>query len=179
MKHNYLLLFLLSLISFSSFSQISEKKSNGIFYKISIATALFTSLDYIDDTEDDGKYNRFTGFFLNNTLGYQFDERSCMGLNLEYNLYTRQKLNVLPAYLSFQYIVKDNLFFRAGYGGLIGLSESFEKGEFIKFGLGVRGEFGRKNTGMIGIDFSTRHVTNNTKYNSITSASIFFEYIFF
>ncbi|MEN3323347.1 hypothetical protein VP395_06385 [Mariniflexile soesokkakense] len=121
-------LFLLSY--YVAISQEQTDKNNGIFYKISLATTLTVNEDYVAfDDSDDSTLFEPSALFVNNSIGYQFDKRSLVGLNLEYDWHSKQGLHFFPAYLSLQYNIiadDDNLFIRGGYGTLLGMGKSFE-----------------------------------------------------
>ena len=175
-------LFLLSFITLSSFSQVHEEKTSGLFYKISLATTLAINDDYGEEGHEDETMFIPSALFVNNTIGYQLDKLSLFGLNFEYDYHSRQGLHFAPAYLSFQYNIitnDDNVFIRGGYGTLLGLGKSFEKGNMYKFGLGLQ-TFGNnlKNSFLIGLDFTRKRFGYKT-LEGLSSVSIFLEFMLF
>jgi hypothetical protein len=83
-------------------------KSNGLYYKISLAGTITTNAEYTFDSDDDtGPFFLPNGLFINNSLGYQFDKRSSIDLNAEYDHYFIQGYNFLPIYLGFNYTIFD------------------------------------------------------------------------
>lgn len=168
--------------SINGFSQTEQEKTSGVFYKFSLATTL-TINEYYNIFEDDGEtlFNP-SALLINNTIGYQFDQRSIIGLNFEYNWHSKQGLHFFPAYLSFQYNViakDDNMFIRGGYGTLLGLGSSFEKGNMYKLGLGAQ-IFDNKfrNSFLIGLDFTRKRFGYKT-LEGLSSVSIFVEFMLF
>ncbi len=176
--------FIFSLLSLIAFSQNDDEiKTKGLFYKISLAATLTINKEYTLTQDDDtGPFLIPNAIFINNTLGYQFDERSSIGLNLEYNNYLTQDLNFFPAYLSFSYNIfdfDDVFFIRGGYGRLLNINKSFEKGTMYKFGLGYRiFDANFKNSWLIGLDFSRKRF-GFRQTEKLTSVSIFFEFMLF
>ena len=114
MKQFKFLLYLFLLTCHFAFSQEQSDKINGIFYKISLATTLTINEDYVAfDDDDSSTLLEPSALFVNNTIGYQFDNRTSIGLNFEYNWHSKQGLHFFPTYLSLQHniIAKDtNLF---------------------------------------------------------------------
>ncbi|MDG5490401.1 hypothetical protein [Psychroserpens sp. SPM9] len=157
-------------------------KTNGIFYKISLATTLTVNEDFTlgDDTIE--RFFRTSAFFLNNTVGFQFDDRSALGLNAEYNWHSESGLQFLPVHLSFQYNIvdfDDTLFIRVSYGRLVGINSDFEKGTLYKVGLGARlFDENFKNSWLIGIDF-TRKRFGFRQLEKLSSLSFFLEFMLF
>lgn len=183
MKQVYLFYPLVLFLSFSTFSQIETEKTNGFFYKISLATTLTINEDYSAfDDDDDGTLIEPSALFVNNTIGYQFDKRSVIGLNFEYDWHSEQGLHFAPAYLSFQYNVianDDNVFIRGGYGTLLGLGSSFEKGNMYKFGVGSQiFDKNYRNSFLIGLDFTRKRFGYKT-LEGLSSVSIFIEFMLF
>ena len=176
--------FILSLFSIIVFSQNDEKiKTSGLFYKVSLAVTLTINEEYTLTKDDDtGPFLIPNALFINNTLGYQFDERTSIGLNLEYNNYLKQDFNFLPAYLSFSYTVfdfDDVVFIRGSYGRLITMNKNFEKGTMYKFGIGYRTfDANFKNSWLIGLDFSRKRF-GFRQTEKLSSVSIFFEFMLF
>ena len=152
------ILLLLSVMAVSA-QEVTEKY--GLFYKLSFATTLTLNEDNVfGDKEDDEPFFRFNSFFLNNTIGYKFDPRSSIGINLEYDWHSESGLHFMPLHLSFRYNViqkKDNMFVRASYGKLLGIGNIFETGSLYKTGFGVE-VFDKvlKNSGLIGIEFTQK-----------------------
>ncbi len=182
MKHFYLLFCLLFSLSHLCYSQIREEKTNGLFYKISLATTLTVNENYTINTDDDETLLNPSAFFFNNTVGYQFDKRTMLGLNLEYDYHSQQGLHFLPAYLNFQHNViadDDNVFVRFGYGTLLGLSRDFEKGNLYKIGTGVQiFDDDYRNSILIGVDFTRKRFGYRT-LEGLSSVSIFLEFMLF
>ena len=120
MKTILSILFSLSIMAVSA-QEVTEKY--GLFYKLGLATTLTINEDYVvGDKEDNEAFFRFNAFFLNNTVGYKFDSRSSIGLNLEYDWHSESGLQFLPLHLSFRYNViqkDDNVFVRSSYGRLL------------------------------------------------------------
>lgn len=87
---------LLCLFLFSSlfvFSQQPPEKTRGIFYKFSLASNLAINEDYGEEGHDDETLLIPSALFVNNTFGYQFDQRTSIGLNFEYNYHSKQGLH--------------------------------------------------------------------------------------
>ena len=168
-------------ISFFGFSQ-DDIKTNGIFYKISLATTLTINEDYTLAEDDTGPFFKPNAFFLNNTIGYQFDNRSTIGLNAEYNWHSESGLQFFPMYLNFQYNVfdfDDKVFIRGGYGRLIDLGKVFETGTLYKVGLGAQiYDENYKNSWLIGLDFSRKRF-GYRQTEKLSSVSIFLEFMLF
>ena len=182
MKFTRLFIAVLLLNSIYSFSQSNEEKTSGVFYKISLATTL-TINEYYNVFEDNGEtlFNP-SALFVNNTIGYQFDKRTLLGLNFEYNWHSEQGLHFFPAYLNMQYnIIADdsNVFIRGGYGTLLRLGRSFEKGNMYKFGLGVQFfDNNYRNSYLLGLDFTRKRFGYKT-LEGLSSVSIFLEFMLF
>ena len=175
--------FLLLFFSLIVISQNDDEiKTNGLFYKISLATTLTINEDYTFLNDEDETFIDPNAIFFNNTLGYQFDKRSSIGLNLEYNYYIKQDLYFFPAYLGFSYNIfdfDDIVFIRGGYGRLLNINDSFEKGTMYKLGLGYRTfDANFKNSWLIGLDFSRKRF-GFRQTEKISSVSIFLEFILF
>jgi len=180
MKPFYVSLILFLALSKYIHSQSREEKTNGVFYKFSIGTTLTINEDYTIVTNDGEKLIEPNALFINNTFGYQFDRRSLIGLNLEYDWHSRQGLHFFPAYLSFQYNIlgkKDYMFVRGGYGTLLGIMRFSEKGNFYKLGLGYQGNIGDKNNILIGLDFTRKRFGYKT-LEGLSSVSLFLEFMF-
>ena len=208
MKQSALILcFALLFLSFSVFSQNDSLKTQGIFYKFSVATtlkdnehwAVELSEDQADAIFEDENELAFIvalldleTFIINNTVGYQFDERTSLTLNFDYEWYSRIGLHFFPAYLGLQYnilhfencwedgkIYQSNLFLQGGYGTLLSLGKSFEKGNFIKLGIGYQAEVDDSNNSIIiGFDFTRRRFGYET-LEGMSSLSIFLGFILF
>ena len=165
------------------FSQQPTEKTNGIFYKISLASTLTINKEYtLNQDDDSGPLINPSAIFINNTLGYQFDKRTLLGLNFEYDWHSQQGLHFAPAYLNFQYNIitdDDNLFIRGGYGTLLGLGKAFEKGNMYKFGVGLQTfDDNFRNSFLIGLDFTRKRFGYKT-LEGLSSVSIFLEFMFF
>jgi hypothetical protein len=182
MKPTYLLQFLILFSTSLVYAQNDSLKTHGLFYKISLAATLKINEDYNSSCGcDEGEtFLEPSALFVNNTVGYQFDDRSSIGLNFEWDWHTEQGLHFLPVYLSFQYNIisldeRDNIFVRGGYGTLLGISKDFEKGNMYKFGLGVM--FLEQDTNpsyLMGLDFTRKRFGYKT-LEGISSVSIFLE----
>ncbi|MDB0040547.1 hypothetical protein N8013_02435 [Algibacter sp.] len=182
MKQTLITFILLFCYSISAFSQIEPEKTNGLFYKISLATTLTVNEENTLFADDDEPFFNFSALFVNNTLGYQFDRRTSLGLNLEYNWHSQQGLHFAPAYLSLHHNIiadDDNFFVRGGYGTLLGISKDFEKGNMYKLGLGVQVfDNNYRNSCLIGIDFTRKRFGYRT-LEGLSSISIFIEFMLF
>jgi hypothetical protein len=180
MKQTFLLLIIL--VSNFSFSQDDTEKTKGLFYKISISSTLKINEDFTLGNDDDETFINPSAFFINNTLGYQFDERTSIGLNIEYDRHTKQGLNFMPTYLSFRYNLfdfDDKLFIRGGYGRLLNISDTFEKGTLYKFGIGYQTfDEDFENSWLIGFDFSRKRF-GFRQTEKLSSVSIFLEFQLF
>ena len=182
MKHLRILFLFLLCNSINGFSQTDQEKTSGIYYKFSLATTL-TINEYYNLFEDNGEtLLNPSALFVNNTIGYQFDQRSIIGLNFEYDWHSQQGLHFFPTYLSFQYNIiakDDNMFIRGGYGTLLGLGSSFEKGNMYKFGLGAQiFDNNFRNSFLIGLDFTRKRFGYKT-LEGLSSVSIFVEFMLF
>ena len=193
MKANFARIIVLIFITSTAFSQtdkMEQKKISGLFYKISLATTLSINEDYGEEGHDEETLIIPNALFLNNTIGYQFDKRSLIGLNLEYNWHSKQGLHFFPAYLGFQYniihyedlihgsISDSNVFIRGGYGTLFSMGKSFEKGNFLTLGIGYQGQIDDNNNSiLIGLDF-TRKRFGYRSLEGLSSVSIFLEFMF-
>ncbi len=164
------------------FSQTDTEKTNGIFYKISLATSLKINEEYNVGNDEGETLINPSAYFINNTFGYQFDKRSIIGLNFEYDWHSQQELHFFPTYLSFQYNIiadDDNVFIRGGYGSLLGISNDFEKGNMYKLGLGVQiVNFDNDDSFLIGLDFTRKRFGYRT-LEGLSSVSIFIEFMLF
>ena len=172
----------LVLLFFVTLSAQSEDKINGLFYKIAVSATLTTNEDYTIANDYGDTFINLNGIFINNTIGYQFDSRSSIGLNLEYDHYLDQNLNFFPAYLDFTYNIldfDDQVFSRGGYGKLLDLGKSFENGTLYKAGVGYRiydDDF--KSSCLIGFDFSRKRF-GYRQNDKLSSFAIFLEFMFF
>ncbi|MDB4273774.1 hypothetical protein N9869_00465 [Algibacter sp.] len=182
MKRTLITFILLFCYSISTFSQIEPEKTNGLFYKISLATTLTVNEENTLFADDDEPFFNFSALFVNNTLGYQFDKRTSIAANLEYNWHSQQGLHFAPAYLSLHHNIiadDDNFFVRGGYGTLLGISKDFEKGNMYKLGLGVQVfDNNYRNSCLIGIDFTRKRFGYRT-LEGLSSISIFIEFMLF
>lgn len=182
MTRRCLLIGLIILFPFWSFSQREEDKTHGVFYKISLASTLTINKEYSIGNDEGETLINPSALFVNNAIGYQFDKRSLIGLNFEYDYHSQQGLHFAPAYLSFRYNVvadDDNFFVRGGYGTLLGLGSAFEKGNMYKFGLGLQtfdDDF--RNSFLIGLDFTRKRFGYKT-LEGLSSVSIFLEFMLF
>ncbi|WP_204344205.1 hypothetical protein [Psychroserpens algicola] len=173
---------LLLLLVFANVYAQDDNKSSGLFYKISLATTLTVNEDFTfgDDTTE--RFFRTSAFFLNNTVGFQFDNRSSLGLNTEYNWHSESGLQFFPVHLSFQYNIfdfDDTLFIRGSYGRLVGVTNDFEKGTLYKVGVGARlFDDNYKNSWLIGVDF-TRKRFGFRQLEKLSSVSFFLEFMLF
>jgi len=179
MKHLSTLLLLFSLVSITAQEQ---DKTNGLFYKASVSTTLTTNEDYTIANDDGESFINVNGIFFNNTIGYQFDSRSSIGLNIEYDHYLEQNLNFFPVYLDFTYNIfefDDAVFIRGGYGKIIDLGKAFENGNMYKVGVGYRAfDDNFKNSWLIGFDFSRRRF-GFRQTEKLSSFAIFLEFMLF
>ena len=175
-----ILITLVFLISLTAFTQ-DNIKTSGVFYKISLATTITVNEDYSLEEDDSGPFFRPSAFFLNNTVGYQFDERSLIGLNTEYNWHSESGLQFFPVHLSFQYNIfndDDNVFIRGSYGKLVDLGKSFENGTLYKAGFGAQVfDEDYKSSVLIGLDF-TRKRFGFRQTEKLSSVSLFLEFMF-
>lgn len=182
MRQLKFLLYLLLLPLHFAFSQQPDKTS-GVFYKFSLATTLTINEDYVAfDDDDSSTLLEPSALFVNNTIGYQFDRRALIGLNLEYDWHSKQGLHFFPAYLGLQYKIfgkDDNGFIRGGYGTLLGMGKSFEKGNMYKLGLGYQSKADTNNNSvLIGLDFTRKRFGYRT-LEGLSSVSIFLEFMLF
>ena len=181
MKQIYMVFCIVFSISSASFSQIEKEKTHGIFYKISLATTLTINEDYVAfDDEDSSTLIEPSAFFINNTIGYKLDQRTMVGLNFEYNWHSEQGLHFFPTYLNLQHNIlfdDTSLFVRGGYGTLLGMGKSFEKGNMYKLGLGIEA-IDVNNAFLIGLDF-TRKRFGYKNLEGLSSVSIFLEFMLF
>lgn len=179
MRH---LLFVLTLlVTFNMYSQDSTQV-RGIFYKVSVATSLTINEDYeLFNESDDNTFIQPSALYVNNTLGYQFDNKTSAGFNVEYNWHSKQGLHFLPIYVDLKHSFTDsdvNFFIRSGYGKLVSIGNSFEKGSMFKAGIGIQAlDKNLKNSVLFGLDFNhkTFGFRNTEKLSSVT---LFLEFMF-
>ena len=179
MKTHFTMVALLAIMVLSA--QETSKKL-GLFYKLGVATTLTINEDYvIGEDEDNEAFFRFNAFFLNNTIGYKFDPRSSIGVNLEYDWHSESGLMFMPLHLSFRYnvIQKDeNVFIRSSYGRLLDVGNSFETGSLYKVGLGAEVFSDASNSsGLIGVEF-TQKSFGYREEEKLVSVSFFLEVSF-
>lgn len=171
---------LLFLLFISIVNAQDDQKTNGLFYKASISFTLTTNDNYTIANDDDETFLNPNGLFFNNTIGYQFDSRSSIGLNIEYDHFLNQNLNFLPVYLNFSYTVfdfDDQVFIRGGYGKLVDLGKVFEEGTMYTVGAGYRiFDDNFKNSCLIGFDFSRRRF-GFRQTEQLSSFAIFLEFM--
>lgn len=176
-----LLILFFVLYPFLGFSQ-DELKTNGLYYKISLAGTLTTNEDYTLNSNDNETFIEANGLFVNNSVGYQFDERSSIDMNVEYDNYSRQHFNFLPVHLGFNYTIfdfDDVVFIRGGYGKLIKAGKNFEKGTMYKVGIGYRTfDDNFRNSWLIGFDFNRKRFGYKQE-EKLSSFSIFLEFMLF
>jgi len=176
MKYTITLLLLFSF--FKTFSQ-DDDKTQGLFYKISLAGTLTSNENYTLGNDDGETLIILNALFVNNTFGLQIDDRFSVGLNLEYQGHLKQSLNFLPAYVSLRYVLfeyEDNFFIRGGYGRLLKLNANFESGSFYKAGLGFQlFDENYRNSFLIGLDF-TRKQYGFIRQSKLSSVSVFLEF---
>lgn len=157
-------------------------RTDGLFYKISIAATLTNNEDYSIGNDEGHTFINVNGVFINNSFGYQFDHRTSVDLNVAYDHYLRQELNFLPIYLGFNYNIidfDDVIFIRGGYGKLIKAGKSFEKGTHYKVGIGYRSfDENFKNSWLIGLDFSRKRF-GHKQDEKLSSISVFIEFMVF
>jgi len=169
----------LALVSFSQ-DQIT---THGLFYKISLATTLGINEDYqLFDEGESGTFLEPSAYFINNTMGYKFDERSSLSLNFEYNWHSETGFHFFPAYMSLRYNIiadDDNVFIRTGYGRLLNFGKVFETGTMYKVGAGIElFDEDYKNSLLFGLDFSRKRF-GYKQAEKLSSISIFFEFMVF
>ncbi|WP_460220682.1 hypothetical protein [Psychroserpens sp. MEBiC05023] len=173
---------LLFLIFITSLYAQDQEKTSGFFYKPSISFTLTTNDNYTIANDNDETFLNPNGLFFNNTIGYQFDTRSSIGLNIEYDHFLDQDLNFFPIYLDFTYNIfdfDDQVFIRGGYGKLVDLGKAFENGTIYKLGIGYRAfDDNFKNSWLIGFDFSRRRF-GFRQTERLSSFAIFLEFKLF
>lgn len=181
MKLMFIILCVSFYMPFAALSQIKHEKSHGIFYKISLATSLTINEDYVAfDKEDSSTFLEPSALFVNNTVGYKLDPRTMVGLNFEYNWHSKQGLHFFPTYLNLQHNVlldDSSLFVRGGYGTLLNMGKSFEKGNMYKLGLGMEW-VDINNAILLGLDF-TRKRFGYKAQEGLSTVSIFLEFMVF
>lgn len=139
--------------------------------------------DHYTLANDEGEpFFELNGIFINNRFGYQLDEHTSIGLNLEYDRYTKQALNFLPVYADIKYniiVQDDNAFIRAGYGKLFAIANSFENGTLYKIGFGYQiFDSNLRNSFLFGFDFSRKRF-GFKQQDKLSSLSIFLEFMLF
>jgi hypothetical protein len=173
---------LILLFFFTILHAQDDQKTSGLFYKASLSATLTNNEDYTIGNDNDESFINLNGIFFNNTLGYQFDIRSSIGLNIEYGHYLDQSLNFLPVYLDFTYNIfdfDDQVFIRGGYGKLIDLGKAFENGNMYKAGIGYRAyDDDFKNSWLIGFDFSRKRFGFRQE-EKLSSFAVFLEFMLF
>ena len=173
----YLFTFFLLLTVFT----ISSQEKNGFYYKLSLASTLTINEDFTIGNDEGETLINPSAIFINNTIGFKLDQKSSVGLNIEYDWYSKQGLHFLPIYFSFRYNIfeyEDNIFLRSGYGRLISLSKYFENGTMYKIGLGFEiFDDDYENSLLIGLDFNRKRF-GYRQLEKISSVAIFLEYIF-
>ncbi len=182
MKQSALILgFTFLYFSFIASTQNDTIKTYGVFYKFSFATTLAINEDYGEEGHEDETLLLPSALFVNNTVGYQFDQRTSIGLNFEYNWHSKQGLHFFPAFLNLQHnlsVDRDvNLFVRGGYGTLLQLGNSFEKGSMFKIGAGIQGDIGKNDSILIGLEYTRKRFGYRT-LEGLSSVSIFLEFMF-
>lgn len=170
------------LIVFFNFSSYGQDKTKGLYYKGSLAATLTINQDYTIGDDNSGTFLVPNAMFFNNSIGYQFDRKSSLGLNIEYDHYLDQRLNFFPIYFDFTYNIwdfDDQLFIRGGYGKLVDLGKTFESGTMYKAGIGLR-LFNKnfRNSFLIGLDFNRKRF-GFRQTEKLTSVSIFVEFMLF
>ena len=175
MKYTITLLILLAFLN----ANAQDEKTQGLFYKISVASTLALNENFTIGNDDGETLINPSALFINNTLGFRLNEKSSIGLNLEYNWHSRQGLHFLPVYLSFRQVIfeyEDNLFIRGGYGRLLNISTDFEKGTFYKVGFGFQiFDEDYRNSFLIGLDFNRKRF-GFQQLEKISSVSVFVEF---
>ncbi|SDR82972.1 hypothetical protein SAMN04515667_0779 [Formosa sp. Hel1_31_208] len=173
---------LILLLCYGALYSQEQEKTNGVFYKASVSATLINNEDYTLFNDNDESFIDVNGIFFNNTLGYQFDNRTSVGLNIEYAHYINQNLNFLPLYLDFTYNIfdfDDVVFVRGGYGKLVSLGKAFEDGTTYKVGFGYRAfDDNFKNSWLIGFDFSRKRY-GFRQTEKLSSFSVFLEFMLF
>lgn len=174
--------FVFALLFSGKFYSQEATKTAGIFYKPSLATTIAVNENYEIFNDYDDSFFIPNSIFFNNTIGYQFDSRSMLGVNIEYNYHADNRLQFLPIHLSFQYNVfqfEDNVFVRGSYGRLLPFNRHFEEGNFYRVGLGYQlFDANFKNSWHIGIDF-TRKRFGFRQSEKLSSVAIFLEFMLF
>ncbi|HZW62315.1 MAG TPA: hypothetical protein VFF15_01580 [Flavobacteriaceae bacterium] len=170
------------LFNFTFAQEEPLEKTNGIFYKFSIAGTLTTNEDYTLGNEEGEPFITLNAIFVNTVVGYQFDKRSTLGVALEYDRHFRDGLNFLPVFFEFKYNLfhfDDNFFIRGGYGKLVNVNSAFETGTLYRLGLGVQlFDNNYKNSYLLGLDF-TRKRFGYRQSDKLSSVSVFFEFMLF
>ena len=159
----------------------NNPQTSGVFYKIGLASTLSINEDYTIGEEDNGTLLEPSAYFITNTLGYRFDSKASIGLNIEFNWHSESGLFFAPIYINFRYNFiddDDNVFARYSYGQLAALSPSFEKGKLYKIGLGVElFDEEMEDSALLGLEFNRKRFGfRNTE--KLSSVSIFLEFNF-
>jgi len=173
----YLFTFFFFLISFTTSSQ----EKNGFYYKLSLASTLTINEDFTLGNDEGETLINPSAIFINNTISFKFNQKSSVGINIEYDWHSRQGLHFFPIYISYRYNIfefEDNFFIRSGYGRLISLNKHVENGTMYKVGLGFEiFDDDYKNSILIGLDFNRKRF-GYKQLEKISSVAIFLEYIF-
>ena len=181
MKALHLLILCTLLISPTLFTQEVIQKKGGPYLKFSFATTLRINEDYqislfredseTDHSNEDKALIQLSAYFVNASIGYQFQNRAALGINLEYNYHSRQGLHFLMPYLSGRFNIVNHPtspFIRGGYGNLYDITNNFKEGNMYKFGLG----FIFDNVLLLGFDFTNKSFGNRS-LKSLSSVSFF------
>ena len=170
------------LFFYFGFTQDDIEKNNGLFYKISLAGTITSNEEFTFGNDDDETFFKPSALFINNTLGYQFDERSSIGINFEFDRHFEKNLNFFPVFLGFQYNIfdfDDRIFIRGGYGRLVDIGKRFEEGTVYRLGTGVQiFDDNYKNSWLVGFDF-TRKRFGFRQTEKLSSVSLFLEFQLF
>ena len=180
MKILHCLLFCLLFMPPAIFSQEVLEKKGGTYGKLSFATSLRINEDYRiqifgEKNEEDKALIQLSAYFVNASIGYQFENRAALAINLEYNYHSRQGLHFLMPYLSGRINIVNNPttpFIRGGYGNLFDITNNFKDGNIYKLGLGFMFE----NALLLGFEFTNKRFG----YRSLTelsSVSLFIEFM--
>ncbi len=164
------------------FGQDQPEKTRGFFYKVSLSGTVTGNEEFTFGNNDDEPFFKPAAIFFNNTLGYQFDERSSIGINVEFDRHFERNLNFFPVFLGFRYNIldfDDKLFLRGGYGRLVDLGKRFEKGTLYRVGLGLQAfDDNFKNSWLVGFDFSRKRF-GFRQTEKLSSFSLFLEFQLF
>ena len=175
-------LYILVCLSVFNISAQDDIKSKGFFYKASLGTTFTINEDYQLFDEYDDAFIIPAAFLITNSVGYQFDHKSSLGLNIEYDWHQQQQIQFLPIHLSFRYNIiadDDNIFLRGSYGRLVGVNSNFEKGTLYKLGIGTQiFDENIKNSWLIGLDFNRKRF-GEFQTEKLSSVSLFLEFMVF